>query len=331
MSTLAPTIARNATPVAARIIALSDQCVKCGLCQPHCPTYRVSRSEAESPRGRIALAKALALDMLTEPSTAAQHLDQCLACLRCEGVCPSHVRYGELIVATRQLLHRGTRAGGVWSFVMRQPLLLRIALRAGGTRWLRRLLQSAALRRLWQAFGVQRAIDELPVLPPVPRAAAQTRTASRGRVGLLLGCVASVADRDVHAAARRLLTALGYEVSTSRHGDCCGALALHAGDTARAATLARATLQHAASHGIATVLVSASGCFGTLRDQVPANSPLRVREIHEFLAADGHFPQLAFRALPARVVLHTPCSQATVARADGAIRALLQRIPQVDM
>jgi glycolate oxidase iron-sulfur subunit len=326
-----PAIATADAGSAARIVALADQCVKCGLCQPHCPTYRVSRTEAESPRGRIALAKALALGTLEQANTAVQHLDQCLACLRCERVCPSQVHYGELIAEARHLL-RGSAHTPARLGVAAHPRWLRLALRVANIRVLRRVLQSRPLARIRQALGLQRAIDELPRLSSHARTSAPApKLASRGRIGLFLGCVASVADRDVHAAAQRLLSALGYTVVASRTGDCCGALALHAGEVQRAASLGAATRQHAEAGNIDTLLVSASGCFGTLRDHALAGSRVQVREIHEFLAADKRLGQLGFRALAKRALLHTPCTQASVARAAPAIHALLRRIPQMDI
>src|ERR1700761_445159 len=114
-----------------RIAELADQCVKCGLCVPLCPTYRVARTEAESPRGRIAFAAALAADPDSVSESMVDHLDRCLACMTCERVCPSHVRYGELIVSTRaELVERGKGRGSrPLKWLVRHPALLRAVIR----------------------------------------------------------------------------------------------------------------------------------------------------------------------------------------------------------
>src|SRR5512139_1624060 len=85
----------------ALLVALADRCVQCGLCLPHCPTYRLDGSEAESPRGRIAYIKALATGRIAATETGDRHLDHCLGCRRCEAVCPAGVEYERLLVGAR--------------------------------------------------------------------------------------------------------------------------------------------------------------------------------------------------------------------------------------
>src|SRR5579863_2764734 len=104
-------------------LAEADKCVKCALCLPHCPTYRVTLDEGESPRGRIALMQGLATGALEASPRLEAHLDHCLGCRACEAVCPAEVPYGKLIDATRLELRRrghGERLGvRLFAFVMR--------------------------------------------------------------------------------------------------------------------------------------------------------------------------------------------------------------------
>jgi glycolate oxidase iron-sulfur subunit len=325
---------KPASTVEVRIAALADSCVKCGLCLPHCPTYRLAANEAESPRGRIAFAQALAEGKLEASVSVLAHLDQCTACMACERVCPSRVRYGELITATRAWLKdtgKASHAGRSLGRLLAHPHLLGALLRVTNLPGLRPILQSRVMRALLRPFGLDRAVAELPRLPHVDAMPSRVSASPRGRVGLFLGCVAASVDRDVQAAARSLLQALGYAVVLPVAQGCCGALALHNGDAGQADGLARGLRGAFAGANVDTLLVSASGCFGTLRDRVFADAGVRVREIHEFLDADECIGELKFRPLSERIAVHTPCTQRNVARADGAVARLLARIPQLQI
>lgn len=325
---------KPASTVEARISALAGQCVKCGLCLPHCPTYRLAATEAESPRGRIAFAQALAEGKLDPSPSVLAHLDNCLACMACERVCPSQVHYGELITTTRAWLRDTGRipaSARMLDRLVARPRLLGVLLRVANLPIVRNVARSRAVRTMLRPFGLDRALAELPRLPHVEDMPSRTPTQARGRVGLFLGCVAASVDRDVHVAATTLLNALGYNVAVPNGQSCCGALALHDGDAAQADRLGLAVRAAFAGTGVDTVLVSASGCFGTLREHVFADSGIRVREIHEFLDADTRIGELEFRPLAERIALHTPCTQRNVAHADGAIARLLARIPQLQV
>lgn len=130
-------------------LALKEQeegllnCVHCGFCLPACPTYRRLGDEADSPRGRLHLMRAVVEDRLSADSDAFQrHISRCLGCRACEPVCPSGVAYGQLLELARQV-------GGE---ARRPPLLNRLLLRVFGTGWIARPAMFAA--RMLRATGI---------------------------------------------------------------------------------------------------------------------------------------------------------------------------------
>ena len=85
------------------------RCVHCGFCLQACPTYLETGLEAESPRGRIALMKAVNEGRLDMTPAVIGHWDMCLQCRACELSCPSGVEYGKIMEATRSQVEQHTK------------------------------------------------------------------------------------------------------------------------------------------------------------------------------------------------------------------------------
>mgnify|MGYP000011612330 FL=1 len=296
-------------------------CVACGLCLPHCPTFRLTGDERMSPRGRIALMLALQTGEAACDDEWYNSMETCMQCRGCEAACPAGVPFGELISGARAAI----------SDARPLPLHLRIGLWAL-TRP-RLLLTGSRLVALLQRLRMLPRVTFLPRRLPLSGSSLPRRT--EGDVILFTGCVMDVWQPEVHDACESVIEVTGSTVLRSgpRTG-CCGALHEHAGLHDSARELAEhviATLQ-----GDQQVLVDSAGCgaalkaYGDLLGTPEAKVfSERVLDVHEWLAERSDaLPLVDVSGRPA-VIVQDPCHLRHVQDAHGAVRQVLGHCSEV--
>ena len=289
-------------------------CVACGLCLPHCPTFRVTGDETRSPRGRIAAMRLVHAGQAEPGPAFAEIIDTCVQCRGCEPVCPSGVPFGVLMEGTRTTLARET------AYLPRRR------------RWALRALAHPRLLRLGATVvGVGQRLHLVPSrrlgLPRLPIRRGRRRR-SGDDVLLFTGCVMDVVQRPVHDAAQRLIERTGAGVRpTGDDAPCCGALSAHAGDHDEAVRRAEQVVEALA--GTAEVVVDSAGCGAMLQDygrllgtpEAEAFSR-RVVDVHTWLAARlDRLPPPTRRHGP--IAVQDPCHLRHVQRGHEAVRVLL--------
>lgn len=329
-----------------------DQCVHCGLCLNHCPTYRVTHLEPESPRGRIHLVRAAADGRIAPVDPArgtpnerfGEHIYLCLMCRACETACPSGVQYGRIAAAAREVLGppgsplARTLAGLAFTQLLPSPRRLRLAAR------LLRFYQRSGLQRVVRWVLPRRLREMEAMLPPVPDRFFDPATKvfpaigeRRGRVAMLSGCVMSVLFTDINEATVRVLRRNGCEVVIPPAQVCCGALNVHNGEATMAKRMARRNIDAFLAADVNAVIVNAAGCgaqmkeYGHLLRDDPAYAEKArqvsglVKDAGEFMAGLGLVPPR--RTLELTVTYQDPCHLAHGQRVRTQPRQVLAAIP----
>lgn len=306
------------------------RCVSCGLCLPHCPTYRVTGDEARSPRGRIAIIRTVQESGGLYDADTADALNSCLQCRGCEPACPSGVPYGRIISGARQaLVEQRLATRPTWSF----PVLTS----ALGVLARPRLL--ATIGRLVSIAHRLRMVPRRFRLGPLPLRLGRRvgQGSASPDVWILTGCVMDVWMRGTHRHTAALVTATGRTFGTAP-GMCCGALHQHAGATETSHRMARRLM--AAMPGEGPVLVNSAGCgaamkeYGELLGSDDAHRfARRVRDVHEWL--EQHMSEI-MTAHPVphetarpTVVLQDPCHLRHVQKVHGSVRSVLEQVADV--
>ena len=308
-----------------------NTCVACGLCLPHCPTYRLTGEESASPRGRIAAMRAVSEGRAVVDDRFASFMDLCLSCRACEDVCPSHVPFGRMMERARVQIEplrtrrqRLLRWLGFEVVLPRKRLLTTVAALAA-------LARPFLPRRIRRLVPRTRAGDLLRRLPR----ATEADGPARGTVAMLSGCVQDRWYRPANRATIDVLARNGWRVIVPRRQTCCGALHAHHGRLATARKLARANLR--AFDGADRIVVNAAGCgahmkeYGELLEDGEAASFSRtVRDLLEFLHEEGTRPPEENPGFE-RVAYHDPCHALRAQRIREQPRAVLRTVPGLEV
>jgi len=340
-----------------------QQCMHCGMCLPTCPTYDATKLERHSPRGRIALMRAIADNRLEPSKTFADEMYFCLGCLACMTSCPAGVNYAELFeharaeVESRQLL----------------TSVKRTFIRGFTVKWLfmdhRRLTAVGRAMRLYQELGIQdlvrgsgvmklfpKRLRELEAMTPkvqpqfsnelIARVTPATG-AKRFTVAVLTGCAQDLIFSDVNRDTVEVLARNGCEVHTPPDQPCCGSLHAHNGEWALAQQLARRMIDVLPPERYDAIITNAGGCgshlkhYHKLLEGDPAYAERaalwdrKLKDIHEFLVPAGIVAPApregAKVGAKVRVTYHESCHLSHGQKVVTQPRQLLKAIPGIEL
>ena len=322
-------------------------CLKCAMCQPVCPTYKVTRMERHAPRGRIQMVKHYLEGDLSISRGLQEALMSCILCEACSASCPSGVRLDRVFENMRTELHERLGAAvpkKVLFTALTNPILLRLGARV--------------VRMGMEVFPVPLGlkVGNIP-FGRLPRFNATSFKSSVGRtipargkrkarMIYFTGCATDLVNEDVGRATLHVLTDLGIEVEVPPEQVCCSAPMFLAGARRQALSNIRTNLELLDRDDVDAVMVDCATCGAALRKSIPhlmedlgedtdkaRRVAGKVKDISEIVAE--HLEELELQGgggkNKIRVTYHDPCHLVRSMKVSAAPRKVLTALPEVDL
>jgi glycolate oxidase iron-sulfur subunit len=329
-------------------------CMRCGFCLPTCPTYIESGyQESHSPRGRIALMKAVVDGVIEPDEDFERSLDLCLGCRACEPVCPSGVNYGHLLEDARDIVNQNKKFSMPVKVVRNAVFkgLFPHQERMRGLTGLIGFYQRSGLQKVARGTGVMKLFPESlstmeKVLPQVPTMKEMKNRpkhlepigAKTHKVAFFSGCLMDTMFMETNNATMKLLQLAGCEIVIPKEQACCGALHGHSGEKEDAKALARRNIKAFEDTGVDYIITNAGGCGAFLvdYDHLLKDDPEwkeraqgfadKIKDISQILVEVG-FHEKVHLELPHQIITYQDsCHLRNVMKTASAPRTLLQSI-----
>jgi len=322
------------------------QCVKCGVCQAHCPAYRLSRREGDVARGKVALAASLLDGGVKLEERLEQNIGMCLLCGSCVNKCPNKVATPEIVAAIRREItdNKGLSLIGKSVSTVTGSRALMQAITKGGALFsplvLKEVPKSSGLRLRFPMKRMEaRTLPKLPLRNLFERVPEFTRgDKDKPVVGFFAGCSITYVYPVVGVAMVKILRLLGYSVHVPRKQKCCGVPALSSGAGTAVEELAENNIKAFGKYDESIIITACASCYGGIGEYYAtmehADKTLsdKVIDFSVFLEKHGVVDMLrAMKPWPERprVTYHDPCHLKNHG-ITAAPRALLKALPNVD-
>ena len=330
------------------------QCMRCGFCLPTCPTFALTGRERSSPRGRVALARAVAEGKLAFSEAMKEEAFFCLDCRACTTACPSGVKAGEVMEVCRSQVHQQRPLpkwqAGFRNFILQKmlpdPNMLEISMLPArlyqklGIQWLVRNSNLLKLGPEWVAKAEGMMPELYPPLRPQLPDVVPAEGEQRGRVAFFLGCIMTLMYPEVSRQTVKVLTHQGFEVITPKDQKCCGAPHLNEGDRGTTRSLAQHNLDLFMALEVDAIVTDCAGCGATLKeyeelleeggehDKLSAFRG-KIKDVSEFLAEQGLRTE-GLKPVKKIVTYHEPCHLCHAQGVSKQPRDLIKAIPGID-
>lgn len=322
------------------------ECVKCGICQAHCPTYLTGRREGAVARGKIALAAALLDGQADLEKRLQEDISMCLMCGSCVDKCPNKVPTHEIVGAIRRQItdNQGLSLLGKGISTLLGSKLLMNGLSKGGAllspMLLKKVPESSGLRLRFPAPGMpdrtvpkiafRNLFDRLPEFTP--------GRPDKPVVGFFAGCSITYAYPEIGEHMVAILSRMGYSVYLPRAQRCCGIPALSSGNGKLVEELAERNVTAFQGREVQHIITACGSCNGGIGEHYRtmqgdfAGFTDKVVDFSVFLRDAGLFEELAGMEkwpVRTRVTYHDPC-HLKIQGITKAPRDLLRALPNVD-
>ena len=322
------------------------ECVKCGVCQAHCPTYQVSKREGAVARGKIALAAALIDGEVELEARLQQDISMCLMCGSCVNKCPNKVPTNEIVGAIRREItdNQGlSLIGKGVSTLLGSRVLMKTLSKSGA------ILSPLVLKKVPETSGLR-----LRFPTPIMKGRTVPKIAFRnlfdrvpefieGRpdkpvVGFFAGCSITYAYPEIGEIMVSILQRMGYSISIPRSQQCCGIPALSSGNGKLVGQLAETNVSSFAKRKVQYIITACASCNGGIGEYYRTmkadydDFTGKVIDFSVFLKKEGLFEQLAGLEKwqkRVKVTYHDPC-HLKIQGITKEPRELLRSLPNVE-